>query len=90
MERRAGSAVLLRTGHGNRLRGSGGCHAAPLECRQHRPANLVNVLVTPVARPVANGADTVAARIVHDLEHQAGAGLAEVGHHHRIAKPPLR
>src|SRR6266853_2262089 len=69
---------LLRTGHGNRLRGSGGCHAAPLECRQHRPADLVNVLVTPVVRPAADRADTVAARIVHDLEHPAGAGLAEL------------
>src|SRR4051794_12546648 len=50
---------------------------AALELRQHRPAGLPDGLVAPVLLPVADRAGALAARLVDDLEHPTGAGLAD-------------
>src|SRR5438309_1141772 len=50
------AARLFRPSHGDRLCGSRGRDATALEGREHRPAHLVDLLVPPGARPVADRA----------------------------------
>src|SRR5205807_8165597 len=69
------AARLFRPSHGDRLRGSRGRDAAPLEGREHRPAHLVDLLVPPGARPVADRAKALTVGVGDDLEDPAATSV---------------
>src|SRR5262249_44641157 len=64
---------VVAPGELHRLRGRRHRDAAALELRHDHPADLVDLLVTPVLRPEADRADARAACHVDDPEHAIAA-----------------
>jgi hypothetical protein len=64
---------VVALGELDRLRGRRHRDAAALELRDNQPADLVDLLATPLLRPEADRANAGTARDVDDLEHAIAA-----------------